>query len=236
MQIKNKSLYTAIKKISVLLVDDHAIVREGIRALLKVESDIEVVGEAETGREALEMAVRLLPDVILMDIAMPSLNGLEATRQLRTIVPDSKVIILSAHSDDAYVEQVIAYGARGFLIKQASFKILSLAIRKVNDGELFFSPTIASHFQNRDANSPIKDSELNITHIPLSPREAEVLQMIAEGQANKQIAGDLGISIKTVEKHRQHLMEKLKIHDTAGLTRYVIGAGIIESRTQSTIL
>ena len=217
-------------------MDDHSIVREGIRALLKAEGDIEVVGEADTGRKALEMAARLRPAVILMDIAMPSLNGLEATRQLRTIVPDSKVIILSAHSDDAYVTQVIAFGARGFLIKQASFQILSQAIREVNDGKMFFSPSIVSHFQNHDLKTRNQDAELNTKLMPLSPREAEVLQMIAEGQANKQIAAALAISIKTVEKHRQHLMEKLKIHDTAGLTRYAIGAGIIESRTQSTIL
>lgn len=221
-----------ITKIKVLLVDDHAIIREGIRALLESESDIIVVGEAETGRQALEKAVSLSPDVILMDIAMPLLNGVEATRQLKALVPDCKVLILSAHSDDAYVDQLMALGARGFLVKQASFKILSTAIREVYQGKTFFSPSIANHFRRHEQPGVDKLRPLNTTLIGLSPRESEVLQLIAEGNANKVIASTLAISIKTVEKHRQHLMEKLKIHDTAGLTRYAIGAGIIESRVQ----
>jgi DNA-binding NarL/FixJ family response regulator len=223
-------------RIRVLLADDHSIVREGIRALLESESDIEVIGEAETGREALELAKGLHPDVILMDIAMPLLNGLEATRQLQSLVPDSKVLILSAHSDDAYVEKVMSMGAKGFLIKQASFKILSTAIREVHKGNRFFSPTIEEHFRNHELKGADRASALNTKSVALSPREAEVLQLIAEGKANKQIASTLVISIKTVEKHRQHLMEKLKIHDTAGLTRYAIGAGIIESSIQLTVL
>lgn len=223
-------------RISVLLADDHSIVREGIRALLESESDIEVIGEAETGREALELAAKLHPDVILMDIAMPLLNGLEATRQLQILVPNSKVLVLSAHSDDAYVEKVMSMGAKGFLIKQASFKILSTAIREVHKGNRFFSSTIDDHFRNHELKGTDRTSALNTKSVALSPREAEVLQLIAEGQANKQIASTLTISIKTVEKHRQHLMEKLKIHDTAGLTRYAIGAGIIESSVQLTVL
>ena len=223
-------------RITVLLADDHSIVREGIRALLESESDIVVIGEAQSGREALELAASLHPDVILMDIAMPQLNGLEATRQLQILVPDSKVLVLSAHSDDAYVEKVMSMGAKGFLIKQASFKILSTAIREVHKGNQFFSPTIAEHFRNHELKGTDRTSALNTTSVALSPREAEVLQLIAEGKANKQIAATLVISIKTVEKHRQHLMEKLKIHDTAGLTRYAIAAGIIESSVQLTVL
>jgi DNA-binding NarL/FixJ family response regulator len=219
-------------KIKVLLADDHAIIREGIRALLEQEPDIIVIGEAETGRQAIEKAISLAPDVLLMDIAMPLLNGVEATRQLKALAPDCKVLILSAHSDDAYVDQLMALGARGFLVKQASFKILTIAIREVFQGKTFISPSITSHFRRHEQPGVDKSLPLNTNLISLSPRESEVLQLIAEGNANKVIASTLAISIKTVEKHRQHVMEKLKIHDTAGLTRYAIGAGIIESRIQ----
>ena len=223
-------------RITVLLADDHAIVREGIRALLKSEADIEVIGEAESGRQALEMAEKLHPAVILMDIAMPQLNGLEATRQLKIASPNIKILVLSAHSDDAYVEQMMALGARGYLIKQASFQILATAIREVHKGNMFFSPSIADHFRNHDWKSKDQGSPVKTKLATLSAREAEVLQLIAEGSANKQIASTLTISIKTVEKHRQKLMGKLNIHDTAGLTRYAISAGIIESSVQLTVL
>ena len=136
--------------IKVLLADDHSIVREGLRALLESEKDIEVIGEAETGRDVLILAVKLKPDIILMDIAMPLLNGMEATRQLKTLAPNSKVLVLSAHSDAAYVEKMLGLGIRGYLIKQNSFKILATAIREVNMGNMYFSPTIATHFQNQD--------------------------------------------------------------------------------------
>lgn len=225
-----------MKQITVLLADDHEVVRKGLRALLEAEADIEVIGEAETGRQALQMALKFRPAVILMDIAMPLLNGLEATRQLQAAVPESKVLILSAHSDDAYVEQVIAMGARGYLIKQTSFQILSTAIREVNKGNMFFSPSISDHFRNHDWKSADPGMSPKKKLAALSAREAEVLQLIAEGKANKQIAGELEISIKTVEKHRQNLMGKLHIHDTAGLTRYAISAGIIENSVQVTIL
>ena len=221
--------------IKVLLADDHSIVREGLRALLESEKDIEVIGEAETGRDVLILAVKLKPDIILMDIAMPLLNGMEATRQLKTLAPNSKVLVLSAHSDAAYVEKMLGLGIRGYLIKQNSFKILATAIREVNMGNMYFSPTIATHFQNQDwktilpKNAPLKNLA------PLSSREMEVLQLVAEGNANKKIASLLTLSIKTVEKHRQHLMSKLNIHDTAGLTRYAISSGIIENIVHPTI-
>ena len=227
-----------LKPITVLLVEDHMIVREGLVALLKLEKDIEVVGEAENGRLALQLARSVCPAVVVMDIAMPLLNGLEATRQILHSLPDTKVLILSAHSDDAYVEMVMALGASGYLIKQTAAHILPQAIREVAKGNTFFSPTIAKRRNQRRQKSQergvVQNSKNECT--PLSPREMEVLQLIAEGKANKESAEELHISIKTVEKHRQSVMEKLNIHDTAGLTRYAIAAGIIESSVQVTII
>jgi len=227
-----------LKPITVLLVEDHMIVREGLVALLKLEKDIEVVGEAENGRLALQLARSVCPAVVVMDIAMPLLNGLEATRQILHSLPDTKVLILSAHSDDAYVEMVMALGASGYLIKQTAAHILPQAIREVAKGNTFFSPTIAKRRNQRRQKSQergvVQNSKNEST--PLSPREMEVLQLIAEGKANKESAEELHISIKTVEKHRQSVMEKLNIHDTAGLTRYAIAAGIIESSVQVTII
>jgi len=222
--------------ITVLLAEDHMIVREGLRTLLEAEGDIKVVGEAETGHQAVELTRTLRPDVVVMDIAMPLLNGLEATRQIRKAVPGTKVLMLSAHSDDAYVEQVIALGASGYLLKQTSAHVLAQAVREVHKGNTFFSPAIARRMHKRDEPSPDHRERTRKKDARLSSREVEVLQLIAEGQANKQVAAELGISVKTVEKHRQRLMEKLNIHDTAGLTRYAITAGIIESSVQLTII
>lgn len=224
-----------MKPITVLLAEDHMIVREGLRSLLQTEADIAVVGEAQTGREAVDLARKLRPAVVVMDIAMPLLNGLEATRQILKAVPTTKVLILSAHSDDAYVEQVIALGAAGYLIKQTSLEVLSKAIREAHKGNRFFSPSIARRLRNHDRKSPDRKGQLKRRVPHLSSREVEVLQLIAEGKANKQTAAELGISIKTVEKHRQNLMAKLNIHEISGLTRYAIAAGIIESSVQLTI-
>ncbi len=227
-----------MKPITVLLVDDHTIVREGLISLLRLEKDIEVVGEADNGRRALELVRTVHPDVVVMDIAMPLLNGMEATRQILRARPATKVLILSAHSDDAYVEMVMALGASGYLIKQTAAHVLSEAIREAHKGNTYFSPTIAKRrnqllqkSQQRGAMRKAKNEPL-----PLTPREMEVLQLIAEGKSNKESAEELHISIKTIEKHRQSLMEKLHIHDTAGLTRYAISAGIIECSVQVTII
>ncbi len=225
-----------MKRITVLLAEDHTVVREGFRKLLESEDDIEVVGEAQTGRQAVALTQKLRPAVVVMDIAMPLLNGLEATRQILKILPATKVLMLSAHSDDAYVEQATELGAVGFLLKQTSSHDLSRAIREVQKGNTFFSPSIAKRLRHRDQQSPDRAGLLKKKVARLSSREVEVLQLIAEGKANKETAAELGISIKTIEKHREHLMEKLDIHDTAGLTRYAIGAGIIESSVQLTIV
>ena len=225
-----------MQRITVLLAEDHEIVREGLRKLLEAEHDIQVVGEADTGRQAVELTKKLRPAVVVMDIAMPLLNGSEATRQIRQAVPDTKVLILSAHSDDAYIEQAIASGAAGYLIKQTSAHFLSEAIREVQKGNTFFSPSIANQLHSHYQKASERVGLVKKKGDRLTSREAEVLQLIAEGQANKQVATELGISVKTVEKHRQRLMEKLNIHDTAGLTRYAIAAGIIESSVQLTIV
>ena len=225
-----------MKQISVLLADDHTIVREGLRKLLEAESDIEVVGEATTGRQAVEMTRKLQPAVIVMDIAMPLLNGLEATCQIRQLVPDAKVIILSAHSDDAYVDRMMALGVSGYLIKQTSAHVLSEAIREVQKGNPFFTPSISKRLRQRSQKPLDRKGMAKTRAANLSSREAEVLQLIAEGEANKQIASELAISIKTVEKHRDHLMRKLDIHDTAGLTRYAISAGIVECEVPLNII
>jgi DNA-binding NarL/FixJ family response regulator len=224
-----------MKRITVLLAEDHMIVREGLRSLLKRDADIEVVGEAQTGRQAVTMAMKLRPAVVVMDIAMPLLTGLGATRQIHKALPDTKVLILSAHNDDSYVEQAIMAGAAGYLIKQTSSQDLSVAIREVQKGNTFYSPSIAKRLRDRDLKSPDRLGQLKKKTNRLSARQLEVLQLIAEGQPNKQVAAELGISIKTVEKHRQSIMQKLNIHDVAGLTRYAIGAGIIESSVQLTI-
>jgi len=225
-----------MERITVLLAEDHMIVREGLRALLEAEGDIEVVGEAQTGREAVQLTKRLRPGVVVMDIAMPLLNGLEATRRILKAVPATKVLILSAHGDDEYIRQVVMLGAAGYLIKQTSADLLSRAIREVQKGNTFFSPSIADRLRSLSLESPDGCGVLKKKTAALSSREVEVVQLIAEGKANKQVARELGISIKTVEKHRQHLMRKLDLHDTAGLTRYAIAAGIIESRVQVTII
>jgi DNA-binding NarL/FixJ family response regulator len=224
-----------MKPITVLLAEDHTILREGLRSLLEAVGGIEVVGEAESGRQAVALARTLRPAVVVMDIAMPLLNGLEATRQIVKAVPATRVIILSAHGDDAYVDAAIALGAVGYVTKETSLEVLASAIREAHLGRTFFSPTVGRRFHDRDRQTPDRGGRLRRKVSRLSSREMEVLQLIAEGQANKQVAAELGISIKTVEKHRQNLMRKLNIHDAAGLTRYAIAAGIIETSVQITI-
>ena len=223
---------TLPSQITVLVADDHAIVRQGLCALLKTDGQFLIVGQARTGREAVQKAHELKPDVILMDIAMPTLNGIEATRQILAANPAARVIVLSAHGDFAYVERMCEAGVAGFLEKQTSVEILSTAIREACKGNTFFSPAITKLIRENPGKLRDRNGILKPGGNVLTAREAEVLQQVAEGAANKQIAAELGISIKTVEKHRQHLMDKLNIHDTAGLTRYAIKTGVIEGSVQ----
>jgi len=225
-----------MKPITVLLAEDHMIVREGFRKMLELEPDLQVVGEAQDGRQAVVLVKKLCPDVVLMDIAMPRLNGLEAARQALKAVATTKVIMLSAHSDDAYVKNAIESGAVGFLLKQTSAHEVCRAIREVHKGKTFFSPSISRRLDRLHSPAPDRAGRRHPKATSLTSREMEVLQLIAEGKANKETAAELGIGMKTVEKHREHLMTKLDIHDTAGLTRYAIEAGIIESSVQLTIV
>src|SRR6476620_11195092 len=190
-----------MSKIKVLLVDDHTVVRQGLRALLLSQSTIEIVGEASTGREAIQMAKKCAPDVIVMDIAMPMLNGLEATRQIVHHTPTAKVLVLSSYSDDDYVQKLTEAGAAGYLIKQTAANDLVHAIQEIHIGNAYFSPAIAKRLRDRARDGFANGNGHSGKNNNLTEREAEVLQLIAEGQANKQIASELGISIKTVEKH-----------------------------------
>lgn len=216
------------KKIRVLLVDDHAIVRQGLRVLLEKEANLEIVGEADSGRRAVELTREQHPEVVIMDIAMPGLNGLEATRQILQAAPAVRVLVLSSYSDDEYVRKVIEWGGAGYLLKQSAANELIQAIHEVAAGNAFFSPAISRRVitQSREAGRG-SGSASGTPPVRLTAREAEVLQLIAEGLPNKGIAYELGISIKTVEKHRQQVMNKLNVHDVAGLTRYAMAKGIV---------
>lgn len=213
--------------ISVLLVDDHNIVRQGLRALLLAEGDITIVGEAQSGREAVQMATQHRPEVVIMDLAMPLLNGAEATRQVLKAVPTTRVVVLSSYGDDDHIQSAIAAGAAAYLLKQTAAADLVKAIREVKKGNAFFSPAIALKLKEQTCKS-MTGEEVKAPEVDLTSREVEVLQLIAEGFANKQIAAELGLSVKTVEKHRQSVMKKLDIHDIAGLVRHAVEKGIIE--------
>jgi DNA-binding NarL/FixJ family response regulator len=225
-----------MKRITILLVDDHKVLREGLRQVLELEKDFQVVGEAQDGRQAVAMVNQLRPDVVLMDIAMPRLNGIEAARQILKTVPATKVLFLSAHNDDAYITAATRSGTAGFLLKHNSAHVLGEAIRQVQNGITFFGPVVARRLRQLEGKSPNRAGRQQPDHACLTSRELEVFQLIAEGDANKQIAAELGIGMKTVEKHREHLMQKLSIHDTAGLTRHAISTGVIESSVQLTVV
>ncbi len=216
-----------MSKIRVLLAEDHTIVRQGIRSLLDDEAGIEVIGEAEDGREAIQMTQQLLPDVVLMDIAMPGLNGLEATRQVKALFPEIKVLILTMHADEEYVYQILRAGASGYVVKKAAVTELVLAIQAVYRGDSFLSPSISG----KVIEEYIRKAEAMTVnrYDRLTDREREVLQLIAEGHSSQEIAELLHITEGTVRSHRASLMDKLDIHSAAGLTRYAIRKGVITS-------
>ena len=213
--------------IRVLIAEDHVVVREGLRMLLMQEKDIEVIGEAEHGELAVALTEKLRPDVVVMDISLPIMNGIEATRQIRKRCPSSRVLVLSSYADDELVTRLIDSGATGFLHKQSAATELVHAIRETKQGKAVFSQSIATRLAKlkRDAFNSGSQTKRRKPH--LSSRETEVLQLISRGDPNKQIADVLGISIKTVEKHRQQVMDKLNIHDIAGLTRYAVCHGLV---------
>ncbi|MEW5960777.1 MAG: response regulator transcription factor, partial [Chloroflexota bacterium] len=208
----------------VLLVDDHVVVRQGLKALLTDEADIEVVGEANNGREALDRLAVLEPDVVLMDISMPGLNGIEATRQIKQRHPGVKVVILSMHANEEYVFQVLQAGAAGYVLKQSDSLEVLTAIRAALSGGSFLSPPISRTVINdyvRRAEARGQGSDLDL----LTSREREVLQLLAEGLSNRDIAEELNISIKTVESHRSNIMNKLEVNSKAELIKYALRKG-----------
>jgi DNA-binding NarL/FixJ family response regulator len=212
--------------IRVLLADDHHLVRTGIRALLEKADDIQVVGEAVDGQEAIELAERLVPDVLLIDIAMPRLNGIQATERVRALGLGTQVVILSMHSDQTLVRRALQYGARGYLLKRSVTEELLLAVRAAGRGEIYLSPAVSEIVLDDFLTFQAESGEAS-PFDQLTPREREVLQLIAEGHTNNAIAQIMNISVKTVEKHRASLMATLDVHDVAGLTRLAIKYGLI---------
>ena len=216
-----------MKKIRVLLAEDHTIVRQGISALLRSEPDIEVAGEAADGLEALELAKKLIPDVVLMDIAMRNLNGLEATRKIKKLFPHTKVLILTMYDNEEWIFQILKVGASGYLIKDSAMTELTAAIRAVHQGDSYLSPSISKKVIDEYIRKAEMGEKSGLEDL-LSGREREVLQLIAEGHSVPQIASLLCISKKTVEAHKNHIMEKLNIRDKAGLIKYAIRTGLTE--------
>jgi len=227
--LMDSSASSCTAKINVLLADDHTIVRDGLRMLLESTPNIKVVAEAENGRQAVQLADQLKPDVVIMDLLMPNLNGVEATRQILRKAPKAKGLVLSTYTDDAQVAALVETGVVGYVVKQAASNDLVKAIHEVRRGNAFFSPSISKGSLRRAREAYAKGQTV-VKGISLTARETEVLRLVAEGYANKQIADSLGISIKTVEKHRQKLMDKTDIHETAGLTRYAIARGIVPGK------
>ena len=213
------------KKIKLLLVDDHPIVLDGIKSHLCAQPDFEVVGDAANGQDALRKAKLTLPDVVLMDISMPHMNGLEAMANLRKQVPNAKVLILTMHDSKEYIAQVVRSGARGYLLKDSAPAELVGAIKAVHAGEVYFSPSVSRVLIEEMADGNKRNAD-NPSPPPLTDREREVLSLIAEGLLNKQIADRLGIGVRTIETHRERIMRKLDIHTVAGLTKYAIARGM----------
>jgi len=210
----------------VLLVDDHSLFREGIRALLSAEPDIEVVGEAADGQQAIELAGKLAPDIIVMDLVMPGMNGMQAAQQLHDQHPRIKVLILSMYDDDEYIRQIIKAGASGYVLKRAASEDLLRAIRDVQQGGSALHPAVAAKLI-KDYVRRTKSAEPGDPGSALTAREAQVLKLVAEGYTNQQIAGMLGLGKKTVDTHRTNIMRKLDLHDVTALVKYALKRGLI---------
>jgi two-component system response regulator NreC len=216
-----------MNKVRVLIVDDHAIVRDGVRMILEAQPDIEVVGEASDGREALEAARRLSPGVVLLDIAMPGMNGLEATAAIRQNLPDVQVLILTMHEDYEYFFEVLRAGASGYVLKGASSDDLVSAIRAVHQGGVYLHPAVAKNLVS-DYVKRMEPGEDRARYDGLSDRERQVLKLVAEGKTSRQIAEELFLSVNTVQTHRAHIMEKLGLHNRTDLIRYAFRKGLVE--------
>lgn len=213
-------------KTRILLADDHGVVRKGLRFLLESEADLEVIGEAADGHEAVEMAGRLQPNVIVMDIGMPRLNGIDATTQIVKTHPDVAVIMLSMHSDETYLVRTLSAGAKGYLLKDSAEEDLVRAIRSVSQGKPFFSPAIAKSLLD-DYVRRLQQSGVTDSYELLTDREKQVLQLLAQGKTNKDVATLLDVSTYTVETHRTHIMQKLNLHNTAEIVLYAVRKKIV---------
>jgi DNA-binding NarL/FixJ family response regulator len=223
-----------MKPTTVLIIDDHKMMREALVTILERQKDIKVIDQAADGREGAEKAAKLKPDVVTLDVAMPNLNGLDAARQIRRRSAATRILILSGYEDDIFIQHALEAGVDGYVSKTAAAETLAQAVRDVAKGLKTFSPNVKKRLPQYEKASSGRQLQRRKSDT-LTERELEVLQLIAEGNANKQTADKLGISIKTVEKHRQAVMNKLHIHDTAGLTRHAISAGLIESPAQFTL-
>jgi DNA-binding NarL/FixJ family response regulator len=215
-----------MSSIRVLIADDHAIVRDGVRALLALSEDITVVGEAANGQEAVELARRLAPDVILMDIAMPGLGGLEATIQIRKENPQAKVLVLTQYEDREYIRRFLKAGVSGYVLKKAAGSELTSAIRAVSRGGLVLDPEVAREAM-REHSEPAAHGRSADPYDSLTDREKQVLKLVAEGHSNKEVAGLLDISVKTAMSHREHIMQKLNLHNRTDLIRFALQKGVI---------
>jgi two-component system, NarL family, response regulator NreC len=215
-----------VRKLRLLLADDHTVMRSGLRALLERQSHFEIVGEAENGRDAVSLSASLLPDVIIMDVGMPALNGIEATKALLRQSPSTGVVILSMHSDETYVLRSLKAGARAYLLKDSAASDLLAAIEAVSQGKSFFSSGIR-HLLAEDYIRVLRQKGAVDSYELLTMREREILQLLAEGKANKEVAAALNISPYTVETHRSNILEKLDLHSTADLILYAVRKGII---------
>jgi DNA-binding NarL/FixJ family response regulator len=210
------------KKIRILLADDHAVVRQGFGRILAAQADLEVIGEAGNGREAVDLAEQLKPDVVVMDVSMPELNGIEATRRLMKAAPRTRVLALSMHKDSVYVREILRAGAQGFLLKDANDLDLLAAVRAVGQGQGYISPSVSEAVLS-DYRKHVSDP-IDL----LTSREREVLQLIAEGKTNKEIAAALNLSVYTVDAHRGRIMEKLNLHSTGEIVRFAMRNGLID--------
>jgi two-component system, NarL family, response regulator NreC len=215
-----------MNKIHILLADDHAVMRTGLRLVLERQPDFEVVGEASDGREAVALTQQHRPEVVVMDVTMPNLNGIEAARQISTATPQSGIVMLSMHSDEGYVLRALKAGARGYLLKESAESDLIAAIRAVHSGKAFFSPAV-SRMLVEDYVRQLQDREIEDSYELLTTREREILQLVAEGKSNKEIAGILNLSLYTIETHRGNLMEKLNLHTVPELILYAVRKGVI---------
>jgi two-component system response regulator NreC len=212
--------------IRIALADDHTVLRAGLKSLLERQRDFEVVGEASDGRELLHIVDEAIPDVVITDIGMPKLNGAEATSQIVAKHPSTRVIVLSMHSDEAYVLRALKAGARGYLVKESAEADLMTAIRTVHSGKAFFSPSVSALLVE-DYVRQMRDRGVEDSYELLSTREREVLQLIAEGKTNKEIANLLGLSVYTVETHRGNILQKLNLHSVPELILYAVRKGVI---------